>query len=229
MTTSFQLFSAYLSAWLLTLAGAMALLLTLVKATSKQAPANLSTANLVKPTRLVLQHVLAAHACLRCQEGTIRTSNITLMTIVGCLRMRAWFRSFARESTGWWICSTRKWWLQDCSATIATDLLKDGFAAGPTCTFVAEFLTSVIGISALQLASTAARADMLCLEAVFRVSGDWSGIKWSKFAPAGLSLPGLSLAWTTSFSAFMSAAVERHTTHSHALRRFLCALMAYSR
>jgi hypothetical protein len=98
VTAYSELFPTCLLARLFTLAGTMALLLTLVSATPKSFSTNVSATDIRKPAWLVLQHVLATQTGLSSQKWAFRAAFFVSVAVVTHLRMTTVFGTLAREA-----------------------------------------------------------------------------------------------------------------------------------
>ena len=201
----------------------MAGLGTEVRATLELPATDLTTADVFQPALLVLETLLSTHAMLLNQERTSGTALIVHMTVVLDLRMAASFGSVTLEAAWWRLSTARKWGSQHCTATVAVDLVKDGFATRSTRSLMAEVLTEVV--STLERSTTWTSADMLSLKAVI----DGSNVcifQLTALTLHGLSFTSLPLTFATAFIASMTTTVQGSSAYSHTLRRLNLTLMA---
>lgn len=168
MTTDSLGFSAglltRLSSSIFTFASTVAHLLAEVRAALELLSTNLSTTGIFKPALDIPEVLLAAHAALLYQKGAFWAGFIAQMTVVLDLRMAAGFGSVALVATRWWLSSTWQRRLQDSTATIAADLVKDGFPACTAWAFMAQLFANMI--ATFQRPTTGACTDMFWFEAV---------------------------------------------------------------
>lgn len=142
MTASFLWFSTFLLAvciCILTLSCSVARLSTCVTTTFERLTADQAAKNICTPAWLVLEYLLCAEARLLRQEWTFRTLFFFGVATVCHLGMAASLPSLTREITGRWSRTTWQWGLEDCSATVAGNVVKDSFftrGAGPFMTEV---------------------------------------------------------------------------------------------
>ena len=78
-----------------------------VGATLELSATDFTTADVCKPTRLVLQPPLVAHATFLGQERALRTGLVIVMAVMRHLWMTAAFWSFALEPASGWLGTTR--------------------------------------------------------------------------------------------------------------------------
>jgi hypothetical protein len=93
--------------------------------------------------------------------------------------------------------------VQNCTATAAADLVKDGFTASAAWALVTEFLTYVC--TALKEATALSCTDMFSFEHV--IDGPGCRMKGSLLALSTLTLRSLALTSATSLIAGMAATV----------------------
>ena len=112
--------------------------------------------------------------------------------------------------------------MQDGTATAATDLVEDGFATSAARTLVTEFLTYVR--AAFEQTTTLPSANMFGFKAFI----DWPrcGMQRPLLALGTLTFRSLALASAASLIASMTATIQRHSAHTHALGRLGLALVA---
>jgi hypothetical protein len=149
MTAHAELLTALLPAGLFALAWTMALLLALVGTAPECLAANVSTANIRKPTWLIFKYVLTAQARLGRQEGAFRAALFVSVTVVAHLWVAAIFGSLACKTTWRWLRAARKWRLQYSASTVATEFVEDGFPACSTGSLVAELLAAMFWVATL--------------------------------------------------------------------------------
>jgi hypothetical protein len=168
VATSLLLLSARLltrlTIGILALARAMAGLSAEMIPTSKFLSANLAATNINQPALLILDHALPTHASTFHQKWTFRTALAVEMASMWYLRMTAPFRTATRLSTWWRASPTRQWRHQYRLATIAGNLLEDGFFARTAGPFVAKVIAIVS--PTFQEPTTLTGADVLGLEAI---------------------------------------------------------------
>lgn len=98
---------ARLAIGILAVAWPMTEFAAMVGSTTQQFSANLAATDILEPTLLVLEFLLAAHAVLLDQERALRTCLVVLMAVVRDLRMAAGLRSVAGVPTRWRIGTAR--------------------------------------------------------------------------------------------------------------------------
>jgi hypothetical protein len=224
MTAYAELLATRLRTRLFALTRTMALLLTLVGTARERLSADVSTANVGKPTGLVLQYVLTAQTRFGCQKRAFGAFLFVLVAVMSHLRMTTVFRPFACKATGRWLCPTRKGRLQYSASAMATKLIKDGFSACATRAFVAELLAAVFWITTLQLAAATASADVFGFEIIARATG--RSIQRSCFAPVRLSFGSFAFSSTASLTTLMASTIQRYSADAHTLWWLLGALVA---
>ena len=223
MTTYTQFFAARLVAGLFALPRTMTLLLTSVCTTLQSSTTYVTATDLLEPAWLVLERVLAAHARLGRKERALGAALIVLVTVMSDLRMSASLGPPAVEAAGWWFGTAWQRRLQYSTATMATELVEDGFATGTAGALMTQLLTTMGRVTTLQLATTWTRADMLRFEVLLRIAR--CRIERPAFSTTGLAFGGLALACAATFATFVSSTVERDSANSHALRWLDNALM----
>ena len=146
------------------LSRAMAGLLAVVEAASQSVAAGLPAGDLGGPAGLVLEDFLAAHAALLHQVWALGTGICVAVALMVDWRMTTCLGSVALVRAGRRLCATRQRWVENCSTTVASDLIKDGFSASATWSTMTEFLAGMLGIPAFQNTSASPCADMLGFE-----------------------------------------------------------------
>lgn len=142
------------------------------------------------------------------------------MALMLDLGMSAGPLTSAIESTLWGFGTAWLRWLKNCTATSTADVLENSFETASTGTFVAQRSAGMV--ATLQWSATNLQADVLRL---ILLSIGWS-IQGSMFSFKGLALACLLLARTTTFTTFMSTAIECRPTDSRTLGRLINSLMA---
>lgn len=183
--------------------------------------ANLSTRDVLGPTGLVLEYLLAAHTFLLNEIWTLRAALLVAMAVMLGLRMTTRLRPLTLMRTWWWFSSARLWWVENSTSAITCDLLENGLSAASAWSSVAEILADVLWIAALKFATTGACADVLGLE-ILGCSASGS----LHLSPCCETGRGMLLAWTTTLSAFVASAVENGTADAHTLWALLQSLVA---
>lgn len=219
-----QLFATSLFAGLFAFTGTVTLLSTLMGATSETLATYFAAAYFAKPARLILERILAAQTWLGSQGWTFRTILVVWVARVRNLRMATLLSSFALETAWRRLRATRQRRLQHSAATIATDLVEDGFSASSTSALVAKFLAAMVRVPALELAAATTCADVFSLKTIISLLR--RGVQRTRFASRGFPLSSFPFAGAAVFSTLMPAAIEGNTAHAHALRRFFGSLVA---
>lgn len=217
MATDAEFLPAGLLARILTFTGAMTLLFAEVGAAFQFAAADFDAADFGEPAGLVFDLVLAAEAGLRHKEGAAGAAFIVLVAVVGDRWMATVCRAVALEAAGWRRGAAGERRLDDCAAAVAAQFVEDGLKTGSAGAVVAELLAAVVGVAAIQGSTTAACADVLCLE-----------LGSSTVSPCPLlSFRRFLLTSAAPFAALVSSTVETSLANTHALRRLNHTLMAY--
>lgn len=206
-----------------TLAVAMTRFSAEVRATLELSATDLSTADVLQPTLLVLETLLAAHTALFDKERAPRTALIVHMTIVLDLRMTACLGTITLEAAWRRLSATRERRCQNSTATIAVNFVKNGLATRSARAFVAEIFAEVV--ATFERSTTRTSTNMLSLEAVIDRS-NMSFLKLTALALDGLSFGSLSLAFAATLVTGVAATVESSSADSHTLRGLNVALMA---
>ena len=140
-----------------------------MRTTLEHLPTDFTAADICKPTRLVFESFLPAHARLLYQVRAFRTKLLIAMAVVWDPAMTAIGRPFAIETAWWRTSATRQRRLKNSLSTMTADVLKDRFTACTTRSFVTQRRTSVI--PTFEQTSTCSCADMLSFEAFINDAG----------------------------------------------------------
>jgi hypothetical protein len=170
VTTDTELLSTRLSAGLFTFSRAMTLLLTSMCATLETPPTKFAAPDFVQPTRLVLHSVFSTQARFSCEKWALGAAFLVHVTVVSNLRMAAGLWTFALETTRWRLRAARQRRLQNRTATVTADLIKNGIPTGSASAFVTEFLTAMIRVAAFERAAAASSTNVLRLESLVWLS-----------------------------------------------------------
>ena len=208
---------------ILTLPRSMALLATKVGTTFQFSSADLSTADLRKPARLVFQRLLSTQARFLCEERTFRAGFIVAMTAVWYSWMATLSWTFTVKPTGRRGCSTRQRRLKYSLTTMTANFIEDSFSTTSTWPFVTKLWTSVI--PTLQHPPTRASADML---GFISLINNARSSQRSKFAFGSLAFCCLLFARTAPLTTLMTTTIQGSSASSHALRLLFVSLMAHS-
>ena len=201
---------------------AMAALLAEMDSTLQSLVAFLAARDRLRPTWLVLQNLLAAHAFLLHEVWALRAALFVSMTIMWCLRMTTGLWPLTLMWAWRWLRATWLWWVENGASAVTGDLLKDSPSAASARSSVAKILATMSWITTLELASTSACADVLGLEVL-----SCSASRCLQLSPCRETCRGVLLALTTALAALMTSAIKYCTANAHALWSLLHALMAY--
>ena len=123
--------------------------------------ADLPTRHVLRPTRLVLEHLLAAHTFLLNEVWTLRAALLVPVAVMLCLWVAARLRPLTLMWTRRWFGAAGLWWIEHCTSAVTCDLLEDCLSAASTWSSVAEILADMLWVSALKLTATSACTDVL--------------------------------------------------------------------
>ena len=141
------------------------------------------------------------------------------MALMLHLRMAAGSLSGTVESTLGRLCTAWLRWLQYSPTTSAANILKDGFEAAGTRSFVTKRSTRMV--AAFQWSTTNFQADVFRFELI----SIGRCIQRSMLPLRSLSFTSLLLAGTASLTTFVTTAIEGGATYSRALRWLIKPLM----
>ena len=139
MATSLLWLSAFLLAMhvcIFTISRSVAGLSACVTTTFEMFTTNQAAKNISTPAWLVLECLLTTKAWFFCQEGTLWAFFLVTMAVVCNSRMAAGFLTLTREVAGRRSSTAGKWCLQDCPATVTSEIIEYGLFTGAAGTFV---------------------------------------------------------------------------------------------
>lgn len=165
-----------------------------------------TTADLLEPAGLVLEHLLAADAWLLDEEGALGAVDVVGMAVVLHRGVAAGRLDRTVETAFWRPCAAGLGRLQDRPAAPAADLLEHGLEAAGAGASVADLL-ALVG-AALEGPATDADANVLGLDLVRDVAP-------VLLLGGGLSLDGPPLARAAALATLMAPAVQLRLANLH--------------
>lgn len=196
----------------------MAILFAIMRTTFQKCAANLTATGVCKPARYIFHHPLTTQTLFLGQERTLGTRLLISVAVMRSLRMSTRLGTCTRERARRRLRATWLRWIQNRSAAVARNLLKDRFSTGIASALVAELRACMS--SAFQQSTTDPGANVLCLDIFVRRAE-----MRLQFPAEGLSFNGLLFSGAASLITSVTTTVQSSLALAEALRRVDIALV----